>query len=458
MTRSEQTRRHVGVASWVSPRGASAATAPQPARATRRSLAAVALAGALSVGAAAPGLATPTPAPTPSPSATATPTDPPPVCEGPAPTDAPTTGASATPAPTPTATLPQFREGDPVGGEQLSGRDLVVDLPEGVPAPPAFRPCSWIIADLNSGEVIAARAPHAQYMPASTIKALTALAVIDRLPADQEVTGEYEDAAVDGTKVGIEEGAGYPVQKLLEALMLASANDAAVALARANGGMEATTEQMNELAHHLGALDTTAKNTSGLDAEGQLTSAYDLALIGRAAVNHEKLAPILVARGTDFPGGRTEKGETRGVMQIGNHNRLLWNYEGTIGVKNGYTIAAQSSYVGAVRRGDRGYVIAYMKSDSGKWRETAAMLDWAFAHGESAKPVGQLVNPGELSGDDNQGHDNQEHDAAPAARPEAAANVQQVPMSGLSTAAVWGLSAAVVLGVGTVVVRLLRRR
>lgn len=411
-------------------------------RSVRRSLAAGTVALALGAGASSPVFASPAPPPTPS--------VPPPVCDAPAPVDPPLDGS---PAPTPTATLPQFREGAPVGGPRLTGRRLVVDLPDGVPAPPEFRACAWVIADLDTGNVIAAKAPHAQYLPASTIKTLTALTVIDRLPPDQQVKAEYEDAAVDGTKVGIEEGVKYPVDKLIEALMLASANDAAVALARANGGMDATAAQMTELAHHLGALDTTAKNTSGLDAEGQLTSAYDLALIGRAAVNHDKLATVMTTKGTSFPGGRTKKGETRAVMQIGNHNRLLWNYDGTIGVKNGYTIAAGATYVGAVRRGDQAYLIAYLKSDNGAWRNTAAMLDWAFAYGDQVEPVGRLVDPGELDDDP------ETVPAGTTGEPGATlAAPPAEPLSGLSTAVVWGLSAAVVVGVGSLVVALLRRR
>lgn len=313
-----------------------------------------------------------------------------------------TAGASATtpsPQPTPsaTATLPVFStRTPPVGGERLTGARLITDLPLGTPAPPDFKAGAYLIADLDSGEIIATKAPHAMYMPASTIKTLTTLALVHRLPHSTQVKAEFEDAAVDGTKVGMDPGAPYPVSSLFAALMMSSANDAAVALARATGGMEAATAEMNAVARHLGALDTTAKNTSGLDAPGQLTSAYDLALIGRAALNDADVQPLLVRKIDDFPGGRTKKGQPRTTMQIANHNRLLWNYEGTIGVKNGYTNAAGATYIGAVRRGDQGYIFTYLKAETGAWRPTADMFDWAFTHGEQAKPVGRLVEPGEL--------------------------------------------------------------
>ena len=308
-------------------------------------------------------------------------------------------GSASTPSPqpTPSATLPQFStRTPPVGGDRLTGARLITDLPLGTPAPPDFKAGAYLIADLDSGEIIATKAPHAMYMPASTIKTLTTLALVHRLPHSTQVKAEFEDAAVDGTKVGMDPGAPYPVSSLFAALMMSSANDAAVALARVNGGVEEATGEMNAVARHLGALDTTAKNTSGLDAPGQLTSVYDMALIGRAALDDADVRPLLTRKIDNFPGGRTKKGQQRTTMQIANHNRLLWNYEGTIGVKNGYTNAAGATYIGAVRRGDKAYIFTYLKAETGAWRPTADMFDWAFTHGEQAKPVGRLVEPGEL--------------------------------------------------------------
>ena len=202
-----------------------------------------------------------------------------------------------------------------------------------------------------------------------------------------------EDAAVDGTKVGIDPGASYTVDQLLHALIMSSANDAAVALARANGGLAPTVQQMTEVAHSIGAVDTAPKNTSGLDATGQVTTAYDLALIGRATLADERMARMVTTRVIDFPGGRTKQGQPRTKYQINNHNRLLWNYDGTIGVKNGYTIKARQTYIGAARRGDQAYLVTYLAGETNGWRPTAALLDWAFAYGPKLKPVGTLNQP-----------------------------------------------------------------
>ncbi|MDO5629164.1 MAG: hypothetical protein Q4G43_12670 [Mobilicoccus sp.] len=285
----------------------------------------------------------------------------------------------------------------PVGGPGLAGEGLLTDLPPGVPEPPDLPAGAYLVADLDDGRVILAKHPHLQSRPASTLKTLTALVIAANLDPATAIEAEFEDVAIDGSKVGMVEDEEYTVHQLLQALMLNSGNDAANALARANGGMERTAAQMNDLAEHLGALDTFAVNTSGLDAPGQMTSVYDLALIGRAAVEDPVVAPYLVEKIAQFPGRRTDgPGSRRERYEINNHNRLLWNYEGTIGVKNGYTQAARQTYIGAVRRDDQAYVITYLGGTSVGWRDTAALLDWAFDHGQVAGALGHLVPPGSL--------------------------------------------------------------
>ncbi len=234
---------------------------------------------------------------------------------------------------------------------------------------------------------------HVQSLPASTMKTLTALALVPELDPATVVQATPEDANVDGTKVGMDPGASYTVDQLFHALMMSSANDAAVALARAGGGLPATTQKMNAVAARIGAVDTVAKNTSGLDAPGQVTTAYDLALIGRAALADDKIAKLVTTRTADFPSGRTKAGQARPNYQISSHNKLLWNYDGTIGVKNGYTIKARQTYVGAARRGDQAYVVTYLAGEGTDWRTTGALLDWAFAYGPKLKAVGTLNQP-----------------------------------------------------------------
>lgn len=283
-----------------------------------------------------------------------------------------------------------------VGGARLASMGIVVDLPAGVPAPPMLEDVSWVLADLRTGDVIAAKAPHARLRPASTLKTLTALTLIPTIPASRRVTPTQADANADGTRVGVLPGYPYTAGQLFQALLMSSGNDAAYALARANGGLPRTLAAMNRQSAQLGAHDTVAKDPSGLDMPGQTSSAYDLALIGRAAMQLPDFRRYVATKQVRFPGGVDRTSRQRGSYVISNHNRLLHNYPGTIGIKNGYTSAAQRTFISAVTRGGRTYILTEMYGLNSSWRPQAAMYDWAFAHGAKARPVGRLVEPGEV--------------------------------------------------------------
>ena len=155
---------------------------------------------------------------------------------------------------------------------------------------------------------------------------------------------------------------------------------------------------MNATAAGLGALDTVAKDPSGLDKPGQSSSVYDLALIGRAAMKLPAFRGYVSTRQAAVPGGKGSDGKMLPGFRVNNHLRLLYNYEGAIGIKNGYTIAAQQTFIGAATRGGRTYIVTEMASPNGSWRPTAGLLDWAFAHGSAVTPIGKLVEPGATSG------------------------------------------------------------
>ena len=282
----------------------------------------------------------------------------------------------------------------PVGGPQLAAPGVIVNLVPGVPAPPAMPGSSFLVADMDTGQILAARAPHAPLLPASTLKALTALTLIPRLDANTQVVVQPEDVRVDGTRLGILPGTAYSVRTLLQGLLTASGNDAAYALARANDSVAVTLEEMNKTAAELGAFDTVAMDPSGLDGPGQTSSAYDLALIGRAAMKLPDFRTYVSTKAAVFPGGMSSDGKMLPGFKIGSHNKLLYNYQGTIGIKNGYTIAARQTYIGAATRGGKTYIVTEMASPNGSWRPTAALLDWAFAHGTFVTPIGELVEPG----------------------------------------------------------------
>jgi D-alanyl-D-alanine carboxypeptidase (penicillin-binding protein 5/6) len=307
---------------------------------------------------------------------------------------APATAASAvkTPPPAPLPTASSW-----VGGKDLIRTSVLTDLPAGVPKPKSPKAASWLVADLDSRSILAGQRVHVPLAPASTLKIFTALALAPKLDPAKVYTGQDSDAAIDGTKVGIDPGSTYTVDDLLHGMIMSSGNDCANALGNLVGGTPKAIELMQQQALALGAFDTVPRTTSGLDAKGQVSSAYDLALAGSAALQNKQLAAVMTTTAYSFPGIGNASTKKRKRFQTQNHNRLLTNYPGAIGVKNGYTVAARGSFVGAATRGGHTYLAVVMRAEGVTWKAVADLLDWAFANGKQARPVGTLVKPGELT-------------------------------------------------------------
>lgn len=247
-----------------------------------------------------------------------------------------------------------------------------------IPAGPAP---NWLIADLDSGQVLAEQNGYAATPPASTIKVLLALVVLDELNLDDTVIASPADTAVECNCVGIKPGRGYTARQLLEGLLLVSGNDAANALADMLGGPEAAVAKMNAKAAAVGATNTHASTPSGLDGPGGpgATTPHDLAVIFRAAMANPVFAQITAQPAAMFP---TESGE----RPIVNMNELLHRYPGAIGGKTGFTDAARKTYVGAADRDGRRLVVAMMyglihEGGPTYWDQAGALLDWGFAQG-----------------------------------------------------------------------------
>jgi D-alanyl-D-alanine carboxypeptidase (penicillin-binding protein 5/6) len=278
---------------------------------------------------------------------------------------------------------------DPVGGTRMGECGII--QPEGSAPPPGVTAATWVISDLDSGDVLAAKDAHARERPASLIKVLLSIVVIRELRPDQVVTGTQDDANQEGTKVGIGPGGQYTVDQLLHALVMRSGNDAAFALARTLGGPEVAVEKMNALAKELGALDTRAATPSGLDGPGMSTSAYDQSLIFRAAMKHEEFAAAAKTQKIDFPGYAGRAG-----FQVNNDNALLKSYDGFLGGKTGFTDDARHTYVGGAERDGRRLAVVLLRGEreQGPLAEQGAkLLDYGFSLAKAkAKPVGELVN------------------------------------------------------------------
>lgn len=342
--------------------------------------------------------------------------------------------------------------GGTVGGERLASRGLVVDAP-GASALPKVGAAAWVLADLDSGEVLAARDPHGRYRPASTMKILTALALLPQLQPESTYVARWEDANVVGSKVGIVPEATYSVHNLFEALFLVSGNDAAWALANAGGGVEETVARMNSVARDLGALDTRAVNPSGLDAPRQLTSAYDLAVITRAAMARDDFRAYASTVKSAFPGKMPKRGKARASFEIYTQDRLLLNYRGALGVKTGWTSKARGTFVGAATRGGRTLVATILRTEGDSWREAAALMTWGFRNAAFTRPVGTLdAVP-----------DTPVADVAAADSPGQPARATEAPATagGAGDGLPWWLQAPVVLGAVVLLLRarvLLKRR
>ncbi|MFJ2807745.1 D-alanyl-D-alanine carboxypeptidase family protein [Kitasatospora sp. NPDC087271] len=285
-----------------------------------------------------------------------------------------------------------------VGGERLGRSGVQVSPLAGAPALPRdLTGQSWIVSDATSGDVLAASNPHLRLAPASTLKILFADTVLPKFDrntvhkvADEEILGIGEGSSL----VGIKENLDYRVEDLWRGVFLSSGNDAVHVLAHMNGGVEQTVTEMQSRADALQARDTRVISPDGYDMDGQLSSAYDLSLFARAGLRNPDFRMYCATRQAMFPGAVDKNTGQRGSFGIANTDRLLGKYPGLIGVKNGFTTNAGSTFVGAAERNGRTLLVTVMHPDSYQkvYDETAALLDWGFAAAGKVQPVGKLVD------------------------------------------------------------------
>ncbi len=343
---------------------------------------------------------------------------------------------------------PEPPQGDPsdrlVGGEQLATSGLVI--PAGASPPPEVTATSWVVADLGSGAVLGACGPHEYGAPASVQKLLLMATLLAKLDPHEIVTVIEPDMDYEpySSAAGLVLGGRYSVETLWLGLLLQSGNDAANVLARLGGGAAGAAggvERMNQLAAHLGARQTHAVTPSGLDAPGQFTSAYDLALIARACFADETFRRYALTRDAFIPAQPLLEHEG---FEIQNQNLLIDNYPGALGGKTGFTDLARHTYVGAARRDGRELVVTLLGAESEPqqgWEQGAALLDWGFAQPADAA-VGVLVTPAAA-------------EASPSAEPPAGSALVDTAASTSSPALA---IVAVVTAVGAAFAAVARRR
>ena len=268
---------------------------------------------------------------------------------------------------------------------------------KGAPRVPDLSALSWLVADARSGEVLAAHDAHRKLPPASTLKTLFALTVLPVLPAGvRHRVSEKELAGIGAgsSLVGVAEERTYRVADLWRGVFLNSGNDAVHVLAALSGGWDGTAARMQAKARALGARDTHVRSPDGYDTPGQVSSAFDLAVFGRAGLRNADFARYCATVDARFPGGDGSS------YEIQNTNRLLTGadgveaYPGLIGVKNGYTSNAGNTLVAAARRGGRTLVVTVLNPQAGGgfavYEEARELLDWGFGAAGRVEPVGSL--------------------------------------------------------------------
>ncbi|MEU5079134.1 MULTISPECIES: D-alanyl-D-alanine carboxypeptidase family protein [Streptomyces] len=304
--------------------------------------------------------------------------------------------ALAAPSPTTSPTVTPPAQMSTLGGARLGMPGTQVNLAPGVPVlPKGLTARSWIVADAESGQVLAAHNAHWRLPPASTLKMLFADTVLPRFPKDTRykvAPADLEGVGDGSSVVGVKEGATYSVRDLWLGVFLKSGNDAVHVLSAMNGGVRRTVEDMQKHAEELQALDTQVVSPDGYDAPEQVSSAYDLTLIARSGLQKKDFRDYCSTVSAKF-----------GATEIRNTNRLLSGdsdvpvYQGIAGVKNGNTTHAGATFTGVAERGGKVLLVTVMnpeKHDHNEvYKETAKLFDWGFQADGKVNPVGELVPP-----------------------------------------------------------------
>lgn len=255
-------------------------------------------------------------------------------------------------------------------------------LPAPKTAAPAISAASAALLDINSGCFLVEVNANERRPMASTTKIMTALVVLEHCALDETVTVPREAVGVEGSSVYLFEGEEITVRTLLYALLLSSANDAAVALAcHTAGSVETFAAMMNEKAAALGLINTHFTNPHGLFDEAHYTTARELSLITAVALQNQTFAKIVATPRYSVPQNGTEA--TRLFL---NHNRLLRTYEGAVGVKTGFTKKSGRCLVSAAEKNGL-TLVAVTLDDPNDWRDHAALFDWGFAEYEGFTPL-----------------------------------------------------------------------
>jgi D-alanyl-D-alanine carboxypeptidase (penicillin-binding protein 5/6) len=252
-----------------------------------------------------------------------------------------------------------------------------------IPAPPQIAARSYVVMDAATGQVILSKEEHERYPPASLVKIMTSyiaeLELINGNLSEDEMVNISEKAwRTGGSRMFIQEGTQVRLMDLLRGIIISSGNDASVAMAEHIAGSErAFADLMNQHARRLGMNNTHFENATGLPADNQYASAYDLALLARALItDSQQYYPIYAEKHFEFNDIRQP-----------NRNRLLWRDDSVDGIKTGHTSEAGYCLVSsAVRDGMRLIsVIMGSASEETRAQETQQLLAYTYRFYESTE-------------------------------------------------------------------------
>jgi len=276
-----------------------------------------------------------------------------------------------------------------IGGPQLAGHGVIVNYSAKAKPLPKVHASAYVVADVGTGQVLAAKDPHGWYLPASTLKVLTAITLMPVLNPDATVVTTRRAANVEPSKVGLIAGHSYRISDLFKAMLLISANDAAMSVAQATGSVSQGVAMMNAEAHRLQADDTVAKRPNGLNGPGQHVSAYDEALFARQALTIPQFMHDEQLRAMRFPLKPGKK-----PITLWNQNTMLETYRGDLGGKIGWTTASKTTFIGWAHRGGHTLVVTILHCKPlSEMTYAAHLLNWGFDEDGKVKPVGVLVPP-----------------------------------------------------------------
>ena len=250
---------------------------------------------------------------------------------------------------------------------------------------------SAILMDASTGKILYEKNCHEKLPPASVTKVMTMLLICEALESgkikeDDEVQISENAASMGGSQIFLEQGEIQKVDTLLKAIAVASANDACVAMAEYLGGsVEEFVALMNNKAKLLGMNDTNFVNTNGLPVDNHYTSAYDIALMSKELLSHKKISKYLTTWMDEVVVGKKQA-----KIGISNTNKLVKHYEGTTGVKTGFTQQAKYCLSSSAMKNNTHLIAVTLCAETSpiRFKDATSLLNYGFANYESVKICG----------------------------------------------------------------------